>query len=62
MTTLERLQAEYQEADLHPRKTEMSKEEEWMKAYENFWLWPYLFWVVFIAAIILPGVIERWSK
>jgi hypothetical protein len=58
MTTLERLQAEYQEADLHPRKIE-SKEEEWMQAYENFWLWPYLFWMMFIAAIILPGVVGR---
>jgi hypothetical protein len=58
MTTIERLQKEYQEADLHPRKLE-SNEDEWMEAYVNFWLWPYLFWIVFIAAIILPGVISK---
>jgi hypothetical protein len=57
MTTLERLQVEYQEADLHPRKPEMSKEDEWMQSYVNFWLWPYLFWIVFIASILLPAVI-----
>jgi hypothetical protein len=59
MTTLECLQNEYQEADLHPRKTELVKEDELLEAYENFWLWPYLFWIIFIAAIILPGVIDR---
>jgi hypothetical protein len=59
MTTLERLQNEYQEADLHPRKFEEKTDDELMEAYENFWLWPYLFWILFIAAILLPGVIDR---
>jgi hypothetical protein len=57
MTTLERLQNEYQEADLHPRELELVHEDELMEAYVNFWLWPYLFWILFLAAILLPGVI-----
>jgi hypothetical protein len=57
MTTLERLQDEYKQADLHPRKHEMSKEDEWMEAYVNFWLWPWLYGFVFIAAIIFLSVV-----
>jgi hypothetical protein len=56
MTILERLQNEYQEADLHPRELDLVKDDE-LESYVNFWLWPYLFWIVFIAAIIFLGVI-----
>jgi hypothetical protein len=57
MSTLERLSDEYRQADLHPRELELVKEDELMEAYVNFWLWPYLFWIVFIASILLPAVI-----
>jgi hypothetical protein len=59
MSTIERLSDEYRQADLHPRELELVHEDELMEAYVNFWLWPYLFWIIFIAAIILPGVIGR---
>ncbi|MDP4087363.1 MAG: hypothetical protein Q8934_22625 [Bacillota bacterium] len=58
MTTLERLQNEYQEADLHPRKTELVTEEETFIFFnEHFWLWPWLYGLVFIAAIIFLSVV-----
>jgi hypothetical protein len=57
MSTIERLSEEYRQADLHPRKLELVQEDELMESYINFWLWPYLFWILFLAAILLPGVI-----
>jgi hypothetical protein len=59
MSTIERLSEEYRQADLHPRELELVNEDELMEAYVNFWIWPYLFWIVFIAAIILPGVLDK---
>jgi hypothetical protein len=60
MTTIERLSEEYREADLHPRDLELvSDEETFIFFNEHHWLWPIVFWIVFIAAIILPGVIEK---
>jgi hypothetical protein len=60
MTTLERLQAEYQEADLHPRHAELVKEEEIFFLLDHTrWYWPYVYLIVFIGAIILSGVIGR---
>jgi hypothetical protein len=56
MSTIERLSEEYRQADLHPRHAELVNEDE-LESYVNFWLWPYLFWIVFIAAIIFLGVI-----
>ncbi|MDP4105309.1 MAG: hypothetical protein Q8935_10160 [Bacillota bacterium] len=58
MTTLERLQNEYQEADLHPRKTELVKDEEvfFLLDHERPY-WPWLYGFVFIAAIISLSVV-----
>jgi hypothetical protein len=58
-SNLEQLQEEYINADLHPKKCELIHEDDLMEAYVNFWLWPYLFWILFLAAILLPGVIEK---
>lgn len=60
MTTLERLQDEYKQADLHPRKTELVKDEEvfFLLDHERPY-WPFLYGIVFIAAIIFLGVMGR---
>jgi hypothetical protein len=57
MTIIEKLSENYRQAELHPRELELVHDDELMEAYVNFWLWPYLFWIVFIASILLPAVI-----
>lgn len=63
MTThsiLERLQLEYNEADLQPKKYELVTDEEteaFLRMRNTFW--SVLFFIIFAASIILPGVIDR---
>jgi hypothetical protein len=60
MSTIERLSDEYRQADLHPKKLDLVKDEEVsiFLDYENkFWTW--VFWIVFAGAILFVGVIGR---
>jgi hypothetical protein len=60
MTTLERLQEEYREADLHPRHNELVTEEETcIFLNHTHWIWPWLFWFGIISSLTFIWVVGR---
>jgi hypothetical protein len=59
-STLEQLQHEYKEAYLIPKHKELVTDQEineFLLKRENFWAT--LFWIVFIASILLAGGISK---
>jgi hypothetical protein len=60
MTTLERLQEEYREADLHPRHNELVTEEEvFILLNHEAKIWPIAFWTAVFAALTFLWVVGR---
>ena len=57
---LEKLQQEYTEADLQPKQLELVKDEEVFFLLDHTRpYWPYVFWVIVIVSILLPGMVGR---
>jgi hypothetical protein len=59
MSTIERLQDEYRQADLHPKYQQLVSDEE-VNKYLNgeHWIFPWLFWAIILAAILFVGVVQ----
>lgn len=65
LNTLDELQKQYDTADLHPveRKQivnddEVDEETYWL-LNENFWIWPWVFWGIWIFSILFVGVMDK---
>jgi hypothetical protein len=59
-STLDILQHEYKEADIHPKHKELITDEEiqsFLNKRDNFWIT--IFWIAFIGSILFVGGVGR---
>lgn len=57
--TLDELQKQYDIADLHPakRKQIVNDDEVYWLLNDKLWFWPWVFWAIWIFAILIVGVV-----